>query len=176
MKASPRATRKSVLGQRPILEGNAANLHVQQVLQRLRALSRTMGCRPQTPLLSPSLPRSITTEPDVLSPESKAKFKRKIDTYIRCAQMRGPFGYQMFVNRLKVGNGLVVYGMVKFQALEFNFTGPEISSTIPCLAGESLKFQNSGTEIWQIHPPTFHTPQFACLVCGELAVVQTVVK
>ena len=28
---------------------------------------------------------------------------------------------------------------------------------------QALKFQNSGPEIWRIHPPPFHTPPFACL-------------
>ena len=78
-----------------------------------------------------------------------------------------------FLGRQKVGYGMVVEGIAKFQALKFYFSGSEISSKIPCFAGnfwripqqaQALKFQNSGPAIWRIQPPPFHTPPFACLV------------
>ena len=58
---------------------------------------------------------------------------------------------------------------------EIQTSGPEISSKIPCFAGnfgipqkfQALKFQNSGPEIWRIRPPPFHTPPFACLTMEE---------
>ena len=37
---------------------------------------------------------------------------------------------------------------------------------------QALKLQNSGPEIWQIHPPAFHTPPFACLVYAGMSCVR----
>ena len=69
------------------------------------------------------------------------------------------------------GIGSVVYGMAKFQALIFTFQGLKfpVKSLVLLLrirnplTFQALKFQNSGPEIWRIHPPPFHTPPFARL-------------
>ena len=79
----------------------------------------------------------------------------------------------------KVGHALVVYGIgfsSQISGPEIEFSGPEISSKIPCFAGskknflkfQTLKFQNLGPEIWQIHPPPIHTTFFACLVMQKI--------
>ena len=71
-----------------------------------------------------------------------------------------------------MGYGMVVDGIAKFEALEFTFQGlnfPVKSLVLPGIRRipqkfQALKFQNSETEIWQIHPPPFHNPPFACLL------------
>ena len=67
---------------------------------------------------------------------------------------------------------MVVDGIAKFQTLKFTFQGLKFPVKSPVLLVrkripqefQALKFQNSGPEIWRIHPPPFHTPPFACLV------------
>ena len=69
------------------------------------------------------------------------------------------------------GMGMVVDGIAKFQALKFTFQGLEfpVKSLVLLVRRripqkfQALNFQNSGPEIWRIHPPPFHTPPFACL-------------
>ena len=77
----------------------------------------------------------------------------------------------------KVGQGMLVDGIAKFQALKFTFQGLTfpVKSLVLRLEGEALKFQalkfqNSGPEIWRLHPPPFHTPPFVCLILLEIAV------
>ena len=76
----------------------------------------------------------------------------------------------------KVGYGMVADGIAKFQALKFTFQGlkfPVKSLLLLVIRRipqkfQALKFQNSGPEIWRIHPPPFHiTPPFACLNSEE---------
>ena len=69
---------------------------------------------------------------------------------------------------LKVGHGLVVYRMAKFQPLRF--TSQLFSNSQVLLVGnrnplryKALKFQNSGPEICLIHPPPLHAPHSSCL-------------
>ena len=65
---------------------------------------------------------------------------------------------------------MVVDGIAKFQALKFTFQGLKfpVKSIVSlvrrriCQKFQALKFQNSGPEIWRIHPPPFHTPPSAC--------------
>ena len=72
---------------------------------------------------------------------------------------------QCNIREQKVGHGLVVYGMAKFQGRQFTFQSLEFPVHFPCFAGSKhksfeisgLKLQNRGPEIWQIHPPPFHT-------------------
>ena len=67
-------------------------------------------------------------------------------------------------------HGMVVDGFAKFQALKFTFQGLKfpvkslvllVRKRIPHKF-QALKFQNSGPEIWRIHPPPFHATTF-CL-------------
>ena len=66
-----------------------------------------------------------------------------------------------------MGHGLVVDGIAKCQTLQ----GTKfLVKSLVLLSRRSipqkfrpLKFQNSGHDIWRIHPPPFHAPPFACL-------------
>ena len=66
---------------------------------------------------------------------------------------------------------MVVDGIAKSQALKLTFQGLKfaVKSRVFLVRrrilqkSQALKFQNSGPEIWRIHPPPFHTPPFACL-------------
>ena len=77
-----------------------------------------------------------------------------------------------YVGRQKVGYGMVVDGITKFQALKFTFQGLNfpVNSQVLLVRRripqkfQALKFQNSGPELWRIHPPPLHTPPCACLV------------
>ena len=77
-----------------------------------------------------------------------------------------------FIRGQKVGYGTVVDGIAKFQALKFTFQSLKFPPKSLVLLVrrrspqkfQALKFQNSGPEIWRIHPPLFHTPPVACLV------------
>ena len=72
-----------------------------------------------------------------------------------------------------MGYGTVVDGIAKFQALNSlsGFQGLKFPPKSLVLLVrrrspqkfQALKFQNSGPEIWRIHPPPFHTPPVACL-------------
>ena len=74
----------------------------------------------------------------------------------------------------KVGYGMVVDGIAKFQALKFTFQGLRCPVILLVLLVrrriphkfQALKFQNSGPEIWRFHPPPFHTPPFAYLLAA----------
>ena len=66
---------------------------------------------------------------------------------------------------------MVVDGIAKFQAQKFTFQGLKfpVKSLVLLVRRrnpqkfQAQKFQNSGPEIWNFHPPPFHTPPFACL-------------
>ena len=86
--------------------------------------------------------------------------------------MWGLSNIRLIFSRQKVGHGLALYGMARFQALKFTFLGLKIlanslvllvRSRYP-LKFEALKFKKSGPEICQIHPaipyPTFCLPKF----------------
>ena len=68
----------------------------------------------------------------------------------------------------------------KFQALKLTLQGLKfpVKSLVLLVRRripqkfQALKFQNSELEIWQIHPPPFHTPPFACLIIfGVIATI-----
>ena len=80
-----------------------------------------------------------------------------------------------YLRVLKVGYEMVVDGIAQIQALKLTFQGlkfPVISLVLLVRRRipqkfQALKFQNSGPEIWRIHPPPFHTPPFACLLSPD---------
>ena len=79
------------------------------------------------------------------------------------------------LGRPKVGYGIVMDGIAKFQALKFTFQGLKfpVKSLVLLVRRripqkfQALRFQNSGPEIWRIHPPPFHTPPLACLITPD---------
>ena len=84
------------------------------------------------------------------------------------------------LRRQKVGYGMVVDGIAKFQALKFTFQGLKfpVKSLVLLVRRripqkfQALKFQNLGPEIWRIHPPPLHTSPFACLLSRRLTFIQ----
>ena len=66
---------------------------------------------------------------------------------------------------------MVVDGIAEFQGLNFTFQALKfaVKSLVLLVRRrvpqkfQALRFQNSGPEIWRIHPPPFHTPPFASL-------------
>ena len=95
----------------------------------------------------------------------------RISTGLQEDSFREMHLWEHFIRGQKVGHGMAVDGMAKSQALKFTFQ--DLRFPVKSLAllvrrripqkFEALKFQNSGAEIWRIHPPPFHAPLFACL-------------